>query len=104
MNAHRPPHNEGDKKRDNAVFLLPFFGCIFSLPPLMNLFNHKILIFGIPLAFLYLLGVWTSLVVLAFLIACKSRKTDPQEDPTPSQDITNMSAHITCQTDNKGRI
>ncbi|GAA0604524.1 hypothetical protein [Paenochrobactrum glaciei] len=86
----RPPQSDGDKKRDNAVFLLPLFGCVFSLPPMMNLFNHKVLVFGIPLAFLYLLGVWTIMVVIAFFISRKSRKTQapsPEAEPQ-NRDLT----------------
>ncbi|MBB6261454.1 hypothetical protein FHS77_002009 [Paenochrobactrum gallinarii] len=85
----RLAQGDGDKKRDNAVFLLPLFGCIFSLPPMMNLFNHKVLVFGIPLAFLYLLGVWFLMVLIAFLISRKSRKTT-----SPSPDTTLQTADL----------
>ncbi|MFK4825466.1 hypothetical protein ACI0FM_11830 [Paenochrobactrum sp. BZR 588] len=84
MANSRLPQSENEKKRDNALFLLPLFGAVFSLPPMMNLFNHKVLIFGMPLAFLYLLGVWTIMVIMAFIISRKRSKIiAPAHDASP---------------------
>ncbi|MGU3576132.1 hypothetical protein ACLBWZ_11395 [Brucellaceae bacterium C25G] len=75
MSNSKPAASESDKKRDNAIFLLPLFGALFSLPPILNLFTHRVLLFGIPLEFLYLLGVWTLMIVIAFFISLTHKKT-----------------------------
>lgn len=72
--ANNRQSQSGSEKRGSAMLLLPLFGAAFSLPPIMNLFNHRALVFGMPLEFLYLFGVWTLMVVIAFFITRKQKK------------------------------
>lgn len=103
MASTRLPQNENDKKHDNALFLLPLFGAVFSLPPIMNLFNHKVLIFGIPLAFVYLLGVWTIMVIIAIIISRKRSKIIAQNRDTSPQNLSTKIAPTSIQISDESR-
>ncbi len=52
-------------KRLIALFLL---GYILLNNPILSLFNLPRLIFGIPLLFFYIFGVWILLIILVVLI------------------------------------
>ena len=46
-------------KRLVALFLL---GCVLFNYPILSLFNLEILIFGLPLLYVYLFGIWCLLI------------------------------------------
>ena len=52
-------------KRLVALFLL---GCVLLNYPILSLVNLKILIFGLPLLYVYLFGVWGLLISLTALV------------------------------------
>jgi hypothetical protein len=52
-------------KRLVGLFLL---GCVLFNCPLLTLFNLKIMIFGVPLLFLYIFTSWTLLILLAAIV------------------------------------
>jgi hypothetical protein len=59
-------------KRLVALFLL---GCVLLNFPILSLVNLKILIFGLPLLYVYLFGVWGLLISLTALVTLfRSRK------------------------------
>jgi hypothetical protein len=63
-------------KRLVALFLL---GCVLLNFPILSLVNLKILIFGLPLLYVYLFGVWgllISLTALATLFRSRERPND----------------------------
>jgi len=63
-------------KRLVALFLL---GCVLLNFPILSLVNLKILIFGLPLLYVYLFGVWgllISLTALATLFRSRGRPDD----------------------------
>ncbi len=51
-------------KRLVALFLL---GCVLLNFPILSLFNLKILIFGLPLLYIYIFGIWCLLISLTAL-------------------------------------
>ena len=51
-------------KRLVALFLL---GCVLLNYPILSLFNLEILIFGLPLLYVYLFGIWCLLIGLTAL-------------------------------------
>ena len=51
-------------KRLVALFLL---GCVLLNFPILSLFNLEILIFGFPLLYVYLFGIWCLLIGLTAL-------------------------------------
>jgi hypothetical protein len=52
-------------KRLVALFLL---GCVLLNFPILSLFNLKILIFGLPLLYVYIFVIWCLLIGLASLV------------------------------------
>lgn len=59
--AHRP----AQAQRLVALFVL---GCLLFSFPLLSLFNSGGTVFGIPLLYAYLFGVWALLIALMILI------------------------------------
>jgi len=63
-------------KRLVALFLL---GCVLLNYPILSLVNLEILIFGLPLLYVYIFGVWClliSLTALATLFRSRQRAND----------------------------
>lgn len=45
--------------------------------PVVNLFNNKTLVIGIPLILLYIAGTWILLIVLIFRLTRRSKNDNP---------------------------
>ena len=63
-------------KRLVALFLL---GCVLLNFPIISLFNLEILIFGLPLLYVYIFGIWCliiGLTALATLFHSRERADD----------------------------
>ncbi len=56
------------KLRDGAL-LLPIFGAFLLVSPLITIFTGPVSVFGLPLMFIYIFGVWLGLVILARFMA-----------------------------------
>ena len=56
------------KLRDSAM-LLPAFGAFLLVSPLITVFSSASTVFGLPLIFVYIFGVWLGLVLLARAMA-----------------------------------
>lgn len=64
--------------REELAFLLPFFGMLLLLPPLVDLFvGKRLLLFGLPLETLYLFAVWILLIVGAMVLTWFPPFRDP---------------------------
>jgi hypothetical protein len=57
-------------QRFAAIFLL---GCVALNYPLLYLFNTRDVLFGIPLLYAYIFGVWVVLIALLALVSERSR-------------------------------
>jgi uncharacterized membrane-anchored protein len=55
--------------RDSRLVALFILGCVALFHPLVSLFSRDAAVFGIPVLYLYLYGIWAALVVLAWLVA-----------------------------------
>lgn len=53
------------RRRQDAALVLPIFGVAIFITPLFTIFTKDILVFGAPLAFLFIFGAWIMLIVLA---------------------------------------
>ena len=53
------------RRRQDAALVLPLLGVLLLGTPVLALFTKDILIFGAPLPFLYVFGVWFILILLA---------------------------------------
>ena len=62
-----------------------FLGFIFFNYPILSLFNIDILVFGIPLLYLYLFAAWALFILL--IAICITIKSGKSNDPTISHDV-----------------
>ncbi|WP_310416846.1 hypothetical protein [Mycoplana sp. BE70] len=60
---------EEHAEREDVAFLVPFFGVVLLLPPLLNLFGDLRTAFGVPVEVLYLFGVWLLVIAAAVLLS-----------------------------------
>lgn len=65
------------EKREDAAFVIPLFGVVLLMPPLVNLFVARVEVFGIPLEIAYLFAVWLLLVVSAVGLSFLLPSTGP---------------------------
>jgi len=56
------------KLREGAL-LLPLFGAFLLVSPLITVFTGVASVFGLPLIFVYIFGVWLGLVLIAHAMA-----------------------------------
>lgn len=56
------------KLREGAL-LLPLFGAFLLVSPLITVFTGVTTVFGLPLIFVYIFGVWLGLVLIARAMA-----------------------------------
>ncbi len=72
------PGNMGE--RAIALFLLAFLA--FN-PPLLTIFSADLVIFGVPLLYLYLFCAWAGVIALVGLHAVSGRHALGEEPPAP---------------------
>ncbi|WP_156460204.1 hypothetical protein [Mesorhizobium sp. Root157] len=70
--------------REDVAVLVPFFGIVLLMPPLLNLFEGLRAPFGVPLEVLYLFGVW--LLVIAGAVLLSRRKQFRETTPIAMQE------------------
>jgi uncharacterized membrane protein len=56
-----------DSKIDKRLVALFLLGCVLLNYPILSLVNLEILIFGLPLLYVYIFGVWCLLISLTVL-------------------------------------
>ena len=64
------------EKRNERIVVLAIVGMLALNYPWLSLFSKNILVFGIPLLYLYLFGLWALLILLAGLIIEADEKKD----------------------------
>lgn len=70
------------RKTEHAAFMLPVFGALLLLPPLLDAFAVPHRLFGVPVEVVYLFTVWLLLIAGA---AVMSRRL-PRPERRPPQD------------------
>ncbi|MDX2499607.1 MAG: hypothetical protein QNL14_03760 [Deltaproteobacteria bacterium] len=68
-----------DSKKNKRLVALFLLGCVLLNYPILSLVNLEILIFGWPLLYVYIFGVWCLLISLTAL-ATVFRTGDPPGD------------------------
>ncbi|MEG3619087.1 hypothetical protein V5T82_11525 [Magnetovibrio sp. PR-2] len=43
------------------------FGVVMFLPPVIGIYNHSVLVLGLPVTYLVLFGVWAFIIVAIFI-------------------------------------
>ncbi len=69
MSSSPGPREEQRAEREDIAALVPFFGVVLLLPPILNLFEHMLGPRGVPLEVLYLFGIWFLVIVGAVLLS-----------------------------------
>ena len=68
-----------DSKTNKRLVALFLLGCVLLNFPILSLVNLEILIFGLPLLYVYIFGIWClliSLTALATLFRSQDRADD----------------------------
>ncbi len=65
------------RRVQTAAFILPVFGALLCVPPLLSVFNVPATVIGIPLVAIYLFSVWIGLIGITFVL---SRRLGREED------------------------
>lgn len=63
------PAKEERTEREDIALLVPFFGVVLLMPPLLNLFEGLLSPLGVPVEALYLFGVWLLVIAGAVLLS-----------------------------------
>ncbi|MCW2245489.1 hypothetical protein M2352_001080 [Azospirillum fermentarium] len=62
------PGRKGGRRRERIIALLLFAAVAFN-PPLLRVFGAEAAVFGWPLLYVYVLGVWAAVIaVFAWLV------------------------------------
>lgn len=79
-----PPRNQAreEARRRDLALVLPSLGVLVLLPPLLNLFTRRVLLWEIPLEVIYLFTVWALLIAGA---AVFSHRVRPGRDAAREQ-------------------
>ncbi len=64
------------RRRQDAALVLPLLGIVLLITPVFGIFSKDTLIFGAPLPFIYVFGVWFFLILLARRMAGLLAKDD----------------------------
>jgi len=68
-----------DSKTNKRLVALFLLGCVLLNYPILSLVNLEILVFGLPLLYVYIFGIWClliSLTALATLFRSRERADD----------------------------
>jgi hypothetical protein len=57
------------RRLETAALLLPVFGALLFVPPLLGVFNIPVTIVGIPVVAIYLFSVWLGLIGATFVLS-----------------------------------
>jgi hypothetical protein len=63
-----------DNRKSKRLVALFLFGFVLLNYPILSLLNLDITVFGIPLVYLYIFGIWSLLIFLSALVMSRSHK------------------------------
>lgn len=70
-----------NRKLEHAALVVPLFGAMLIVPPVVGIFLYPTLLFGAPLIVVYLFAVWIGLIVATALLARH------MQDQTPTKPL-----------------
>ena len=71
------------RRWQDAAFVIPVFAVLVMLPPFLNLFAVRRMVFGLPLEVVYLFTIWAVLVGCGVML---SRRLPHQIEPSADAD------------------
>lgn len=66
------------RKLENAALAVPVFGAVLMVPPLINVFDVPVTIFGAPLEVVYLFAVWIALIGITAILSRRVKDVSPE--------------------------
>jgi len=63
-----------DNRKSKRLVALFLFGFVLLNYPILSLLNLDITIFGLPLVYIYIFGIWGLLIFLSALVMSRSKK------------------------------
>ena len=63
-----------ENKKSKRLVALFLFGFVLLNYPILSLLNINITIFGLPLVYIYIFGVWGLLIFLSALVMSRSKE------------------------------
>ena len=63
-----------ENKKSKRLVALYLFGFVLLNYPILSLLNISITVFGFPLLYIYIFGVWGLLILLAALVVSRSKE------------------------------
>jgi len=73
----------GDRPKTGRLVGLFLLGGVLFNFPILTLFNLKIMLFGLPLLYLYIFGVWTAFIVLIIFFSNSPPLSPPESTAYP---------------------
>lgn len=78
-----------DRSKTGRLTGLFLIGCVLFNYPILTMFNLKIMLFGIPMLYLYLFTAWLGLIVLIIFVT-KIRTKASSTESTGSPDAFDL--------------
>ena len=63
-----------ENKKNKRLVALFLFGFVLLNYPILSLFNINISVFGLPLVYIYIFGIWGLLIFLSALVMSRSKE------------------------------
>jgi len=63
-----------ENKKSKRLVALFLFGFVLLNYPILSLLNLNISVFGLPLVYIYIFGIWGLLIFLAALVMSRSKE------------------------------
>ena len=63
-----------ENKKSKRLVALFLFGFVLLNYPILSLLNISAMVFGLPLLYIYIFGVWGLLILLAALVVSRSKE------------------------------
>lgn len=92
MTKRRLVKDEETRKAAEAVLIAQVCGALLLLPPLINLFNTRTLLLGVPLEFSYLFLVWILLIACAVVISASMPKAS--SDAQSEEEMADVGSEV----------
>ncbi|WP_297104975.1 hypothetical protein [uncultured Devosia sp.] len=68
------------RKLESGVLVLAVFSALLIVPPLVYIFNHPILVFGLPQIVVYLFVVWALMVTATAILTRHLPRASDQDE------------------------
>lgn len=75
------------RKLENAALVLPVFGAMLFVPPLVSIFTVDMRVLGFPLVVFYLFAVWLVLIAATALLSRYLPHQTSSAPPPPATGI-----------------